>query len=207
MSAPKHKDHLRRRVARAVKNVVLPDKKRDPKLEALITVGRHTYPARPNVVNFGTYGTRLTIGAFCSIATGNFFLDCEHRIDWVTTFPVRIEMGLPGAWEDGHPTTRGDIIVGNDVWIGSDAVILSGVTIGDGAVIGADAVVSTDVPPYGIAVGNPATTIRKRFTDDQIAALLRIKWWDWTDAQITERVGDLCNPDIDAFIKKYDTAS
>jgi acetyltransferase-like isoleucine patch superfamily enzyme len=182
MSAPKHKDHLRRRVARAVKNVVLPDKKRDPKLEALITVGRHTYPARPNVVNFGTYGTRLTIGAFCSIATGNFFLD-------------------------GHPTTRGDIIVGNDVWIGSDAVILSGVTIGDGAVIGADAVVSTDVPPYGIAVGNPATTIRKRFTDDQIAALLRIKWWDWTDAQITERVGDLCNPDIDAFIKKYDTAS
>jgi chloramphenicol O-acetyltransferase type B len=35
----------------------------------------------------------------------------------------------------GHPATKGDILIGNDVWIGTEAIILSGVTIGDGAVV------------------------------------------------------------------------
>jgi len=55
----------------------------------------------------------------------------------------------------GHPTTKGDIVIGNDVWIGLDAIILSDVKIGNGVVIGAGSVIVKDVPPYSIVVGNP----------------------------------------------------
>jgi len=133
-----------------------------------------------------------------------FVLDADHRTDWITTYPIRIKMDLPGAGEDGHPRSRGHITVGNDVWISAGATILSGVTIGDGAVIGARAVVSRDVAPYAIAVGNPAAVARKRFTEEQISALLRIKWWEWPDDLVAERVTMLCSPDIQAFIDRFD---
>ena len=83
---------------------------------------------------------------------------------------------ITSAWDN-----KGDIIIGNDVWIGYEAVILSGVTIGDGAIIGTRAVVTKDVPPYTIVGGVPVKTIRKRFSDDTIAALLQINWWDWPE--------------------------
>ncbi len=41
-------------------------------------------------------------------------------------------------------------------WIGNGAHIMKGVTIGEGAVIGANSVVITDIPPYALALGNPA---------------------------------------------------
>lgn len=72
-------------------------------------------------------------------------------------------------------------IIGNDVWIGARAMILSGVKIGDGAVIAAGAVVTKDVEPYTIVGGVPAKPIRKRFTDEQIDALIKLKWWDKDD--------------------------
>jgi acetyltransferase-like isoleucine patch superfamily enzyme len=53
------------------------------------------------------------------------------------------------------------IRIGNAVWIGFDAVVLPGVTIGDGSIIGARSVVTEDVPPYCIAVGNPARIVRR----------------------------------------------
>ena len=44
--------------------------------------------------------------------------------------------------------------------IGGNATILPGITIGEGAMIGAGAVVTRDVPPYALAVGNPARIVR-----------------------------------------------
>jgi virginiamycin A acetyltransferase len=41
-----------------------------------------------------------------------------------------------------------------------------------------------DVPPYAIVGGNPAKIIRYRYTADQIASLLEIKWWDWSETKI-----------------------
>ena len=58
------------------------------------------------------------------------------------------------------------------------------VTIGDGAVIGGGSVVTKDVGPYEIWAGNPARFIRKRFDDETIEKLLKIKWWDWSDEQL-----------------------
>jgi acetyltransferase-like isoleucine patch superfamily enzyme len=41
-------------------------------------------------------------------------------------------------------------------WIGNGAQIMKGVTVGEGAVIGANSVVISDIPPYCLAMGNPA---------------------------------------------------
>jgi galactoside O-acetyltransferase len=46
------------------------------------------------------------------------------------------------------------------VWIGFNVSVLKGVTIEEGAVIGACSVVTRDIPPYALAVGNPARVIR-----------------------------------------------
>lgn len=144
----------------------------------------------------------LVIGKFCSIACGAKFLfnSANHALGSLSTytFPLFFEEwgtdveNLTAAWDN-----RGDIVVGNDVWIGYEAVILAGVTIGDGAVIGARAVVTKDVPPYTIVGGVPARPIRKRFSDENIARLLELKWWDWPEERIAANLEAIQSGEID----------
>ena len=61
-----------------------------------------------------------------------------------------------------------DVIVEEDVWIGANVTLLSGVTIGRGAIIGAGSVVRNNVPPYAIAMGNPAKVVSFKFTPEEI---------------------------------------
>ena len=133
---------------------------------------------------------KLIIGKFCSIACGAKFLfnSANHTMSSLSTYPFPLffddweleKNNVSEAWDN-----KGDIIVGNDVWIGYEAVILAGVTIGDGAIIGTRAVVTKDVLPYTIVGGVPAKPIRKRFDDETIAELLKLKWWDWTEEKIS----------------------
>ena len=46
-------------------------------------------------------------------------------------------------------------------WIGQNSFILKGVTIGEGAIVGVNSVVVTDIPPYSVAMGNPARVVVK----------------------------------------------
>ncbi len=167
-------------------------------------IGEHTY-GWPEIM-FANSGSRLVIGKFCSISKEvKIFLGGNHRMDWVSMYPFKDMQSVftNGAGVTGHPASNGDVVIGNDVWIGYGATILSGITIGDGAVIGANAHVIKDVEPYQVVGGNPAKEIRKRFDEETIAALLKIKWWDWHTKKINEEIALLSQPDISAFVNKH----
>ena len=144
---------------------------------------------------------KLKIGKFCSIACGAKFLfnSANHTVKSLSTYPFPIffeEWGLDvkditSAWDN-----KGDIVIGNDVWIGYEAVIMSGVTIGDGAIIGTRSLVTNDVPPYTIVGGVPAKQIRKRFPEEIISELLKLKWWDWTFKKISQNMEFIKNGDL-----------
>lgn len=144
---------------------------------------------------------RLIIGRFCSIACGAKFLfnSANHSLLSLSTYPFPIfyeEWGLDikdvaSAWDN-----RGNITIGNDVWIGYGAIILSGVTIGDGAIVGAHSLVTKDIPPYTIAGGVPARPIRKRFSEEKISGLMKMKWWDWSEDKILKNLGYIRSGDL-----------
>lgn len=102
----------------------------------------------PQCVLYGHGG--LSIGRNTMIAGQTTIIPANHihsRID----IPLR----------DQGETARG-IVIESDVWVGCRCVILDGVRIGHDAVIGAGAVVTRDVPPFAVAVGNPARIVRYR---------------------------------------------
>ncbi|WP_415931445.1 CatB-related O-acetyltransferase [Zhenpiania hominis] len=148
---------------------------------------------------------RLIMGKFCSIACGAKFLftSANHTQKSLSTYPFPIFFeewdldveDITSAWD-----RKGDIVIGSDVWIGYEAVILSGVTIGDGAIIGARAVVTKDIPPYTIVGGVPARQIRRRFSEETIAALLELKWWNWPREKIARKIEAIKNGDMKALV-------
>lgn len=149
-------------------------------------------------------GDKLIIGKFCQIAAGvNFVMNgANHQMNAVTTFPFYIFEG----WKQKAPALsklplKGDTIIGNDVWIGQNVTILPGVHIGDGAIIGLNSVVGRDVKPYTIVAGNPAKVIRKRFDNELIKLLLKLKWWDKDIKEINDLIPILTDNNL-AEVKK-----
>lgn len=164
-------------------------------------IGRGTYsvPGHFHVLDWHQ-GTTLSIGNYCSIAFDTkIILGGEHRTEWVTCYPFSA-LWQEGTHIPGHPTTRGDVRIGNDVWIGFNACILSGVTVGDGAVIGANANVYEDVPPYTIVSGNPARPVKQRFPQPVIDRLLALAWWNWPEEKILAHLPLLLSDDIERFL-------
>jgi len=172
-------------------------------LDKKYIIGDYTYGC-PNVI-FDNPGANLTIGKYCSIADKvTIFLGGNHRPDWVTTYPFNaIKDFSEFSKIEGHPSTKGNVVIGNDVWIGLNVTILSGVEIGDGAVIAANSVVTKNIGSYEIWGGNPAKLIKKRFTKEQINKLLEIKWWEWEEFKIRENIPLMLHQNIDFFLKSH----
>ena len=155
-------------------------------------------------------GDKLIIGKFCAIAKGVEFVmnGANHRISCATTYPFYI---MGGDWGNAlAPVTKelplkGDTVVGNDVWIGQNVTILPGVHIGDGAIIGLNSVVTKDVPPYTIVAGTPAKIVRKRFDDELIDLLLKLKWWDKNAEEINALIPLLSCSDLDKVKREIKT--
>ncbi len=53
------------------------------------------------------------------------------------------------------------VIIEDECWIAANVVIVAGVIIGKHSVIAAGSVVTKSIPPYSVAVGNPARVIKK----------------------------------------------
>ena len=173
-----------------------------------IIVGDYTYYDDFEDVNnfeknvkyhFDFIGDKLIIGKFCMIASDVTFImnGANHLTDAISTYPFAIfGNGWEKAMEGKNYPTKGDTIIGNDVWIGHKVTIMPGVKIGDGAIIATNATVVKDVAPYSIVGGNPASEIRKRFSDEEIAHLLKIKWWDWEPEKISQNLHKLTGKQI-----------
>ena len=149
-------------------------------------------------------GDKLIIGKFCSIARGVEFVmnGANHMLDCLTAYPFEVIDEFKGLSRPfGQRGNRGDTVIGNDVWIGQNAVIMPGVHIGDGAIIGANAVVAKDIPPYSIAVGNPAEVKKYRFDKETIDLLLKLKWWDKDIEVIKEIIPYISDNNIETSIK------
>lgn len=162
-----------------------------------------------------------SIGAFCSFASGVEVV-ANHEMRYLTTHDI-LSAGQqymdviidydeyknkPHYMEGIQPkpcvAKRPKSKIGNDVWLGRNVTITNGANIGDGVIAGAGAVITKDVPDYAVVVGVPARIIRYRYTEEQIAALKRIKWWDWSDEKIRRYYDDFYLP-IDEFIYKHTT--
>ena len=175
-----------------------------------IIVGDYSYyddPIDPenfekNVLyNYGN--ERLIIGKFCAIATNVKFImnGANHKIDGISAYPFPV---FGNGWETAmnlliELPSKGDTVIGNDVWIGYESLIMPGVKIGDGAVIAAKSVVVKDIPAYTVVGGNPAHPIKQRFSDEEVAQLLEIRWWDWEIDKISRHVSIIMQSDIQAL--------
>lgn len=182
---------------------------KDAVVGANFHIGDYTYGV-PRIIGQRWHPeVKLTIGRFCSIGGGvSIYLGGNHRTDWITTYPFsdKIIADRIGDYDHkkipGHPASGGDVYIGNDVWLANNATIMSGVTIGNGCVVAANATVPKGhYEPYSIIAGNPGKIIKKRFTDDQIRALLLIRWWDWNIEAIKIFLPELCSGNVDNFIK------
>lgn len=175
-----------------------------------IIVGDFTYIADFDFESHVTHhydfnNDKLIIGKFCQIASGVEFImnGANHQMNAVSTYPFyTLEGWNQEAPKKENMPLKGDTVIGNDVWIGQNATILPGVHIGDGAIIGANSVVGSDIKPYTIVVGNPAREIRKRFDEDLIEILEKVKWWDKSIKEINDLIPLLTCSNLDKVKKE-----
>lgn len=115
-----------------------------------LCIGRHCQVN--DYVHIGCIDS-VKIGDDVLIASKVFITDHNHG-----SFSDEHEIMLPPA---KRALSSRAVIIGDKVWLGENVVVLPGVTIGVGSIIGASAVVSRDIPPYSVAVGNPAKVIKQ----------------------------------------------
>ena len=71
-------------------------------------------------------------------------------------------------YKDITTDSFGDVIIEEDVWIAANVTLLPNVTVGRGSIVGAGSVCRKSIPPYAIAIGNPAKIIGFKYTPEEI---------------------------------------
>ncbi|MDZ4847066.1 MAG: acyltransferase [Chitinophagales bacterium] len=153
----KHKKGKRSLIRRRTRMDVLPFKNfslgDDSTIEDFATVN--------NGVGDVIIGNRSRIGLSCvvigPVTIGNDVMLAQNIVVSGLNHPYE-DVTLPISVQK---VTTKPIIIEDESWIGANAVITAGVTIGKHSVIAAGSVVTKDVPPYAIAVGNPARVIKR----------------------------------------------
>ncbi len=143
-----------------------------------IQIGENSH-IRGDLVVFA-HGGRIQMGDFCFLGEGSRVwsarsVEIGNRVLIAHGVTIMDNISHPTGARSrhehfkaiittGHPTqidlNERPVVIQDDAWIGCMSVILPGVTIGRGAIVGAGSVVTTDIPPWAVAVGNPAKKIR-----------------------------------------------
>lgn len=165
---------------------------------AQVAIGDYSYISGPR-----SYVEAAIIGKYCSIARQSTIGVSGHDYKIVTTHPVIIDPSYGCVDLLVKQAQKPAPVIGHDVWIGMSSFVMRGVTIGNGAVVASNSVVTKDVAPYSIVGGNPARHISYRFPPHIVDALLKINWWDWSDAKIRQHREDFYN--IEDFVSKHNT--
>jgi acetyltransferase-like isoleucine patch superfamily enzyme len=164
-----------------------------------VQIGVYTYAEEGTQVLTWHPDERVAIGKYTSIANDVTILGGGAHLQGVSTFPFEPRMEGGDAYRFyrvGRP-----VEIGSDCWIGHGAVILEGTTVGHGAIVGAGAVVRTDVPAYGVVIGNPSRLVRYRFDESVRLALLQIAWWDW-EPEVVKSRKDWFDLPVQEFIER-----
>ena len=149
-------------------------------------IGKGSYTGTNTIIKNAIIGRYCSISWNVSIGGGNHNY---NNISMYTDYWYKRTFGIDFPAQHNNI----NVTIGNDVWIGAGAIVNNGITIGDGAVIGAGAIVTKNVEPYEIVVGVPAKKMNTRFSNDIIAELQRIKWWNWEDEVIKKNISILRN--------------
>lgn len=139
----------------------------------------------PRTIEIGRY---CSIGDDVQIHVGRYG---RHALDALSTYPIDMAVSRKtfarfASSPNGNVNEDLNIFIGHDVCIGARATIMPGVKVGTGAVIGVGAVVTEDIPPFGIAVGVPATVTRFRHPEATIRRILASRWWELEPDELWE---------------------
>ncbi len=126
-----------------------------------------------NIIDYKCYlrfPKKIIIGNNVSINRGTNIIPVISIKDAYIIFRNNIAVGPNVVFiGGGHdytdltlPVVAKSIIINDNCWIGAGSTILPGVELGEGVIIGASSVVTKSIPPYSIAVGNPAKVIKQR---------------------------------------------
>ena len=139
-----------------------------------------------NVNHRQAAGPAILIGDSCFIGRRNFLTAASEILlgDYVLTGTDCHFLGANHSYADpltpyvlSEVPSEEPIVIGTNCWLGSSVTVLRGVRIGHGAIIGAGSVVTRSIPPFSIAVGNPAG-VRRRFDFQKRKWIPLSEWHD-----------------------------
>jgi len=103
-------------------------------------------------------GTGTTLFGHVGLEIGEYSLLAQN----ITITPYSHIFSYPDQLiiKQGGNTRK--VTIGRDCYLGMNVCVLYSADIGEGSVVGSGAVVVKTIPPYSVAVGNPAKVIKRR---------------------------------------------
>jgi virginiamycin A acetyltransferase len=155
-----------------------------------VSVGAYTYGL---CMVPGAFPSGVTIGRYCSIATGVRVFLRNHPLDRLSTHPFFYNKAA--GFVDADTVASGTLEIGHDVWIGAGAIITPACSrIGVGAVVGCGAVVTRDVDEFAVVAGNPANLLRYRFPRELRRIVLQSCWWEKPVEDVVKTIEHMVRP-------------